>query len=1169
VCYLMEKTLHLQRCKNRMVYDFCTLGEYLSDVQVLELCRFLYPRAGERGYFIPQELPNFLSDENLGPSSSYKSWESAYDILCGILSMVDQITGSYDITVKKGYYNKIKSFSLRKDRKDYHLEFIDFDRLSQFERTLQSVLGGYAAVTNLIPIYQGISVYCRRISPVPIYGQLVWSPGSLYNTENTYLRFFMSGQWNSLAFYDTNLLPAFTSLLVKVAARYFERLQPCVEVEDLPLFGEVRAYNGKKKRVQESSERSLQRRFKSSKIQYGFIKSNQEAFLEDTSLLQTKYNLESEEVKKITKSVDCVLELYYVFGLMPHRLVSYNSLPFVERCATFRTNAIRYKSVHKLLLFVSKNGPGSWIKFWKWKLASFFSHCYNQEPVPLPKLSFGHAQKLDCFFRKDVLLGGACHDFFSALKGDEREDFLASVLQLKKGMPRPPKSFVDDSVKETISILTTEAEPTDSLLIDPIKEEIDWVVDSVFRRAELRKEDVYHPFFPSTSACFQRPVSKGGAAERLSIIIKENELWEYFDPHQVLYGSKMMELGSETSRNYGNYGRHDQMKLDFKEDMGITELGSVDIFNFEDFDCQYKRLYDSLFALAKEEENLVKPVGLLEALKVRVITKGPAIRGYVLKMFQKFLFRSLRKFEIFKYIGEPLCLQNIQDFLQCIEDGSYYYLDPDDVPAGETLEEDYETNGSYFISGDYKASTDYLKSWISNYIVKRIFYNIRWSFNHLDFPKDFLDDLEQLVLAALTGHTIRVYSEPKVYVDIAQKNGQLMGSIVSFPILCLANASLCSLTIRKDRERRGMNMPPFKKLPMRINGDDCLLLGTGQDFKKDWLLYGKAFGLQSSVGKTYFSNRIATLNSLNFIRTGRTWKQAKAVNLGLLYGYKRSSESEESPGIGSLGVLCRELLADWSKDSFQYKYLQKRFLMQHSKALKGTTLSWFAPEWAGGLGIPGDISDIDRRIVSIIREKFSTKVIPVNDPSLWIVHQKMKELFPSSDNYYKTFLSESMVLRSETINFWDEAPLCRGALTRFSYDFEEEYHKIYGRLSTLLFLNGCKSTIQTNIFTDKDTGKKGQYCYFTNHSLRKEGIICPSAEPPIRTKLRHNEKLWEKILHDLGKYSPILIEDEELQSEPKKLFPAWAVQRLEWFIPFQWVMINPDDTLEGALCTLV
>ncbi len=115
-----------------------------------------------------------------------------------------------------------------------------------------------------------------------------------------------------------------------------------------------------------------------------------------------------------------------------------------------------------------------------------------------------------------------------------------------------------------------------------------------------------------------------------------------------------------------------------------------------------------------------------------------------------------------------------------------------------------------------------------------------------------------------------------------------MGSIVSFPILNIANAALCRLSLEEsDHKRRKFRLtnqayPKSGKIaPLRVNGDDCLLRGHKTRLRVSWEENTAFAGLSSSIGKTYFSPIFCTINSKIYefdVTTGK-WVEQKYVNL--------------------------------------------------------------------------------------------------------------------------------------------------------------------------------------------------------------------------------------------------------------------------------------------------
>jgi hypothetical protein len=222
----------------------------------------------------------------------------------------------------------------------------------------------------------------------------------------------------------------------------------------------------------------------------------------------------------------------------------------------------------------------------------------------------------------------------------------------------------------------------------------------------------------------------------------------------------------------------------------------------------------------------VRVVPLPEPLKCRIITAGSA-ETRCLKPFQRALHRCLQTYPEFCLTGggqeEPLSLyeksllqlQNIERECQRIS-----------------------RMGRKFLSGDYTAATDSFPLQLTSILLEEIL-------NHIDHP-----DTIRWAWWEISPKELIYPSGERVY----QRCGQLMGSILSFPLLCLANKALCEWC-------------EFDEGTYTINGDD--LLASVTDSQKDkWFRRGGLIGLVPSIGKTYYDEEFGTINSQLFFRGG-------------------------------------------------------------------------------------------------------------------------------------------------------------------------------------------------------------------------------------------------------------------------------------------------------------
>ena len=101
---------------------------------------------------------------------------------------------------------------------------------------------------------------------------------------------------------------------------------------------------------------------------------------------------------------------------------------------------------------------------------------------------------------------------------------------------------------------------------------------------------------------------------------------------------------------------------------------------------------------------------------------------------------------------------------------------------------------------------------------------------------------------------------------INQVRGQLMGSLLSFPVLCMANA--CTLALSLNRG--------LKDLPGLVHGDD-LAFRTNKTGFKAWNDIAKSIGFELSVGKNYTSPFWVSIDSQVFMLNNRSNTNSEIV----------------------------------------------------------------------------------------------------------------------------------------------------------------------------------------------------------------------------------------------------------------------------------------------------
>lgn len=204
----------------------------------------------------------------------------------------------------------------------------------------------------------------------------------------------------------------------------------------------------------------------------------------------------------------------------------------------------------------------------------------------------------------------------------------------------------------------------------------------------------------------------------------------------------------------------------------------------------------------------VEPI--VEPLKVRTITAGKA-ETFCLKPFQVACWRALGD-------EKQFCLTHGTNNLETAIQRIYELSDPTDV----------------WISGDYTAATDSIPIEASVALLEGILESI----DH--------EPTKRWAMKEISPHLL-VYPPDSGIAPGIQKSGQLMGSLLSFPLLCLLN----------DCTARSVGISPEKYL---INGDDILMRAPCFKYP-EWKEKVKIFGLSLSAGKNYIHPLFGTVNS--------------------------------------------------------------------------------------------------------------------------------------------------------------------------------------------------------------------------------------------------------------------------------------------------------------------
>nr|UJQ92932.1 MAG: putative RNA-dependent RNA polymerase [Narnaviridae sp.] len=393
---------------------------------------------------------------------------------------------------------------------------------------------------------------------------------------------------------------------------------------------------------------------------------------------------------------------------------------------------------------------------------------------------------------------------------------------------------------------------------------------------------------------------------------------------------------------------------------------------------QWGRIWDEhtivseLRRAAKEETCLAKPQCILEPFKVRVITTGEPARYVLARMYQKPIHDLLGQHPTFCYTHGPVTEDNLTRYM------AKYGFEPT----------------GFWVSGDYESATDNLDPTLSEVCLEAI-----WERLGLD-----LTDLV-LLLPTMSQHQID-YTEWGSEVR-KQVWGQLMGSPLSFPILCLINAAVT----RYSYELVSGQQSALVDLPIVINGDDVLFYAKNSLHYEVWKTETARAGLKFSLGKNYTSPDFAMINSVLFRcsvefpqlpvtdnvfgvsnwhnerrQVGPQWgplsganhifRRIPYVNVGLLFGQGKvlnvssDLEKRESSLRGPANVgACAQTLVDGFTGQTRERLIGE-FINRNLDALKQAPpgVDWFLPRFLGGLGLPVpagyQISESSRKIAA-------------------------------------------------------------------------------------------------------------------------------------------------------------------------------------------------------------
>jgi len=342
-----------------------------------------------------------------------------------------------------------------------------------------------------------------------------------------------------------------------------------------------------------------------------------------------------------------------------------------------------------------------------------------------------------------------------------------------------------------------------------------------------------------------------------------------------------------------------------------------------------------------EQELCCTAVPICEPFKVRVITKGPGKTTYALKGLQLALWKGLKTIPQFELIGRP--------------------VEWTDLPPLQP--------GEKYHSGDFSAATDNLARFCSRVVGEELALQ-------LDLPKD-------LIVDSLINNVINYgkWKDKDDYLKpFVQKNGQLMGSVLSFIVLNIVNAAL--LWIVKDPQMEF----PFETMTFKVNGDDSVEAMNEVEVAR-WYELSECLGLVPSVGKTYTSERFAVINSKLFLRDEHgVCHENFYVNGDFLQSTMgKGGQQRAVTDLWSVQKAFEKGFEDSLEDMSQL------FFDSHMELLlrKSASANWFLPQAVGGLALrttrPFEISQGNRDRAFACLSGWNGFIKKLKDSRPWVV----------------------------------------------------------------------------------------------------------------------------------------------------------------------------------------
>jgi hypothetical protein len=501
-------------------------------------------------------------------------------------------------------------------------------------------------------------------------------------------------------------------------------------------------------------------------------------------------------------------------------------------------------------------------------------------------------------------------------------------------------------------------------------------------------------------------------------------------------------------------------------------------------------------ALPPYRPPVVDAIALSEPLKVRMITKAEA-ETKALKPLQMALFQYLGLQPQFALTSG--CTKS--SLLDSFEESALSWIEriEQQIQSIESRSDD----GDLWLSGDYTAATDNFPMSVTNALLEGLLSEI---------------DHEPTKMWARWECSPHIIRYPVGLDDGVQTSGQLMGSLLSFPLLCFLNDFIVSES-------------GFEKGKYLINGDDVVAKGPLSVISR-WRENAPQVGLSLSMGKNFISEDFCTVNSQLFYHAEcqHTGKVSCQTRTGL-----------------SLGFCFQESQFYFGCHDEMYQEFIRRNILE----LRKTPRSLFVSTDLGGLGLVTDLSRVDRKLAHHVYLRDFLKPL-LSSPSVPGFSDYQVLLIPEFQNEKTRGCLQDLDKSEQTLNIlrkvFQEDPIIESFSSDLTHrEFKEDLKQIVSQLDPTLLDQFHKTKL-----TDLPilSSRRFNVLFVQSGNVRwvRKRILDHVVQCLIRVS---KSPLFEDFGDEIRSLTLEELKDFDLLSSCRDLFEPHSEREPQKFIPFE------------------